>query len=140
MADAMLIAGDRALTRKLASLERKAARRAISKGLRAAATPLVKSARQQTPVGTGNLRKSLTKKIKNYQGVQLVVIGPGFPAGAHGHLVERGTAARYRKSGASSGRMPARPFLVPAFIAGQAAAVAVMRAKISAEILAEARK
>lgn len=39
----------------------------------------------------------------------------GDPDARHGHLVEFGTEERQRKDGASTGTMPAKPFLLPAW-------------------------
>ena len=39
----------------------------------------------------------------------------GDPDARHGHLVELGTEERQRKDGGSTGTMPAKPFLLPAW-------------------------
>lgn len=44
----------------------------------------------------------------------------GSPEVRHGHLVEFGTAERQHKDGTSTGKMPAKPFLLPAWRLNQA--------------------
>lgn len=79
-------------------VERKIARQATNK----AATPVLKQARKDAPVGDGlrpdgtsrkHLNKNLLKKTKTYSkdGVISVYIGARWPDAAHGHLVEDGT-------------------------------------------------
>ena len=62
---------------KLESLDRRIRSRAVRKAVRAGGAPIVKSARQQAPVGNGTLKRSITQKIKQYggSGVVLSVIG-----------------------------------------------------------------
>lgn len=43
------------------------------------------------------------------------VVTAGDTDNRHGHLVEFGTEARAKKSGASTGKMPAKPFMLPAW-------------------------
>lgn len=52
----------------------------------------------------------------------------------HAHLVERGTAERFHKSGKSVGVMPAEPFVLPAFLAKKDAVLSAMKDEIVVEI------
>lgn len=52
----------------------------------------------------------------------------------HAHLVERGTAARYHKSGKSVGVMPAEPFVLPAFLATKDQVLTAIKSEITVEV------
>lgn len=137
--------GDKELIDAFGDLARRARSSIVSKALRAASRPIVNAARdniraQQSdnPYRSygkqpGNLRKSMGLRIKTYRnsGTTIAVVGPRWPQGAHGHLIEFGTTERLTKgegkvpAGVSRGFMPARPFLRPAFdvFKGQALAI-----------------
>jgi len=73
-----------------------------------------------------DVRPTLSPRQKRERGRGLkgpgtveVFIGPTWPEGAHGHLVEFGTGIRYTKSGKSVGASPALPFMRPAWEAGK---------------------
>lgn len=73
--------------------------RILLASLRKGATPIVKNIRSNTPVDTGNLKKSVGKKAarkKNNESA-LIVIGfrtSGSNKGFHGHFIEEGFKTR----------------------------------------------
>ncbi len=143
MADAVTIdiQGDKKLIRKLDRLERRTARSIKRKGLRAGSSVLLKAVRKAAPRDTGNLRKSMTRKFKTYGGRNVIVIvGPAWPKGAHGHLVEFGTKPRATRAGQSTGSMPANPFFEKAIRASLPAVNVAMTRKMKEEIEKEALK
>ncbi len=88
----------------------------LAKAIRIVAGQGAASLKASTPVGpTGNLKKSIGQKVARYSGsgVAIGFIGPRWPLGAHGHLVEHGTKARYAKDGDFRGVMQPKPFLAP---------------------------
>lgn len=93
------------------------ASRVIDKDLRAnvrkAGLLVRRQMKQEAPVRRGSLRKSITMAIRKVSGGTFdVEVGPEKRRrGSHGHLVERGTTARTWRSGKSTGRMPANPFV-----------------------------
>lgn len=122
MADliAVDLTGERELQRAFKTLEKKAKRSIGRKGIVAGSTPMMKRVRALAPVGeTGNLKKSIGRKLKRFGGVDVAIIGPriklGEASGQHAYIVEYGTKERFTKKGASRGVMPARPFMRPAF-------------------------
>ena len=81
---------------------------AVSAGARL----IAKEAKARVPVRTGALRKSIGVQTSRRR-FGLVKIGPRWPQGAHGHLVEFGTA-----------HSAPQPWLRPAFDAMKGAALA----------------
>ena len=73
----------------------------LEKAIRQQAKKVISRAKQLVPVRerrkTGkHLRDTLETVVKRYGNIIVVVMGPGWPAGAHGHLVEWGhRIARY---------------------------------------------
>ena len=137
----LTLIGDKELLAAFGALKDTVASRTMSDGLKRAAVPILDSAgailRSQLSGNTersygkepGNLLKSLGVRTRRYKNTntQIAVIGPRWPEGAHGHLVEFGTAPRWAQNkgffkqllhglkGGYRGIMPARPFLRPAF-------------------------
>lgn len=71
------------------------------------------------------------KRLHGKKGDVVVYVGPSYPAGAHGHLVEFGTGPRYQKeTGKYVGIMRPRPFMRPAWDANQAKVLESMRTAI----------
>jgi len=154
---------------QLDKLSKAVRNRILKKALAAGAKPVWMAARQglQTQTGRGILRRSLGAVTKAYRksGTVVAVIGPrtGFktqigpkkyedPARI-GHLVELGHVIMpHRKVLAGKaerkalrargglGRVPAHPFLAPAFDASRAAAMSIIRETIWNGIAAEATK
>lgn len=107
------IEGLRELEKALQELPRATAKNVMRRGLIEAAQPTLEHARSLVPVATGGLRDSLEVSTKAKRGfkkdfsganatgrsTQLpsasaiqVYIGPSFPDGFHGHLIEFGTS------------------------------------------------
>ena len=128
----LTLIGDKELLAAFGDLERRAQSGIVGKALRAASRPIVNAARDNLRAGnhkfTGNLIKSIGLRIKTYRkdGRTIAVIGPRWPEGAHGHLVEFGTGPRQTEKGKSTGFMPATPFLRPAFDAFKGAALQIL--------------
>ena len=108
-----------------------AIKRAIGKALMTAAEPTAKKARAKAPRKTGRLAEgvdvstTLSRRQKAGRGGHVAARGRFDPfatfvyIGAHpmgpAVLAEFGTAQRHWKSGKSTGAMPARPFMRPAW-------------------------
>lgn len=97
------IEGQKEVLRKFRALEKKGARRAVRKAVRAGAAPEVKEAKRNAPRETGLLKKAIGLKFKSYRGGQFVlaVIGAKSRKDAttgrnpvkYVHLVDGGTKA-----------------------------------------------
>lgn len=70
-------------------------------------------AKKLVAVRSGDTKKSIKYKLFN-DGLS-ATIGPRKPLGYKAHWIEFGTKARYLKNGKYVGRMPATPFMRPAF-------------------------
>ena len=148
------LAGEKELKRMLESLPRKMSGPVVRRALREGAKPILAAARAAAPISDdkdpGLLRKSMSPgrgiRIKTYRrtGVTLAVIGPGWPLGAHGHLIESGTKLRKTKQkpkpGLSRGIGPAKPFLRPAFDANVGLAKKIIAGVMARGLAAAARK
>ena len=105
------------------------AKKRITQGMQRAIKPFLPALRSVTPYKTGGLMRSAISKVKFYNrsdhGAVAGVIGFSRKtvkkktkfgtvegAGFHSHLVEFGTSGRKRKSGGSTGSMPARHMLL----------------------------
>lgn len=134
---------------RLISLGQAVQQRIMIRAVDAAANVLVSPLRAAAPIGpTGNLRASIGKEIRRYSTAAFGIVGPQYPRGAHGHIVERGSKTRYagtRGKGhyrvpAHRGRMPAIYFIAGVYNANRAAMVAVLRSVLQAEIEQEVGK
>ena len=118
-------------------------REVMERALKATATPVIDRARQLCPKGgsrTGNktgkkhLRDTITQRYREYgSDVRMTVVGPSYPDGAHGHLVEDGhEEVLFGKR--TGRRVPPHPFMRPAVdqtrAAQDAAAIGVLQAGI----------
>lgn len=106
---------DKELIRKLERLDGRLRGSIARKAMRAASAPVIAAERQTAPVDLGNLRQSITKKIRTKAGRTYAVIGPAVPEGAHAHLVESGTKERFTASGASRGSVTGVKWMERAF-------------------------
>lgn len=91
-------------------------RKIFTAGFRRAAKPLTAMAKATVPVRSGNLRKSIGSLMTPRE--ISIIIGArkyGASKGHHGHLVESGTTARFRKSGGATGTMPSTGFFEAAY-------------------------
>jgi HK97 gp10 family phage protein len=108
------------LQKKLARLGRQAATKAQKNALREPAKMVQSAFVSASPTGdTGRLKRAQKTKWKTYRnsGSTIAVVGADYKVAPHVHLVEWGTADRYRKKMAQfpkrgfTGRMkPARVF------------------------------
>jgi len=91
-------------------------RKIFTAGFKKGARPLIAMAQQLVPVRTGKLRKSIGSLMLASQ-MAILVGARKFAShqGRHGHLVESGTEARFRKSGGATGTMPATHFFETAY-------------------------
>jgi len=145
---AISLSGDKQLLGKLKRISEYAENKLARQGLVLAAAPIIKAAKANIatkgasrnrkgefrasgkPVSdTGNLRKSIGWRLKTYRrsGVIVLVLGPRWPLGAHGHLIEFGTKLRTTQTGASRGVGPALPFLRPAWDANIGKAKSILQ-------------
>ena len=140
------IVGERELKRMMESLPRKMSGPVVRKALREGSKPILAAARSSAPASEGNLKKSMSPgrgiriKTYRYSGVTIAVVGPSWPLGAHGHLVEFGTKMRKTKNGRSTGVGPAKPFLRPAFDANVGLAQRIIASVMASGLAAAANK
>lgn len=124
------VEGFRELDRALGDLTKAAARGAVRRAMKRSAEPILVAAEPNVPVDDGGLKESLSiasrlapavarssRRLGDSKSSVQLFVGPSWPEGAHGHLVEFGTGPRYKKNGAYVGEMPAQPFLRPAWSA-----------------------
>jgi HK97 gp10 family phage protein len=105
------------LEKQLKELEKSLNPDKIEPILLEAAYDLAEAMRAKAPQGpTGNLKKSIRARLlKQYAGHPAAGAGVDRKKASHAHLVEFGTVQRHQKSGKSTGTMPAKPFLRPAW-------------------------
>lgn len=153
------LAGDKQLSRRLMKLHPALQKKIAKDALVKASRPMIKaikgnigglrvSKKRQAEFEaagfpgsvTGNLRKSIGYRLRQYRtsGVIILVLGPRNPEGAHGHLVEYGTAPRFTADGSFRGKMPALPFMRPAWDATIGTSRQVMQSTVRLGILKEA--
>jgi len=99
------ITGLKPLQKKMRRWPDKLRKRVNGQATKAAVNPIARAIRKAAPVGpTGNLKRSITTRMKRYQQGDWfeATVGPKWPMGAHGHLIEFGTV-----------RQPPRPFVRP---------------------------
>lgn len=116
----------RRLTKQLGP---KLAKKVLRKGVNASATPVLKAARRNAPVGEGTLKKSLSKRTRSYPAAVATIVGPKSKAAPHAHLIEFGTA-----------HSRARPFLRRAIDENEQAVRAVLVKKLREGLDREAKK
>lgn len=147
MSASIQIDGLKELQRKLATLPERVQWKVMRPAVSAAATPVLKSARQKAKKRSGGLRKSLGKKIVTNKKTQSVtaIIGPrkDFQTEVNGkpykpsrtaHLVEKGFI------NAAGEHVPGQPFLNPALAETQGQALGVLGTKLGEGIEKEAAK
>ncbi len=104
---AVVMHGLPALDRKLRGLGEKLGKRVMRKALAAGGQLVVREMKKRVAKKTGGLKKSIGKRaLRRRGGSFAMIVGPRWPEGAHGHLVELGTV-----------KMAAKPFMRPAFAA-----------------------
>lgn len=128
----------------LKSLSQRTAKETAERAMVKALQPVADAARAAAPrsAAAPHLADSIgvSKKLKDSQkrGAEkpsdtrrIMYVGALMP---HAHLIEFGTVERFHKSGKSVGRMPARPFMRPAFDANVDAVLAAMTEHLRIEI------
>lgn len=136
MSNPVRLKGTEKLNKQLERLPSTVRGKTMRQALRAGAKLIEREAGRRVPIGTGGLKSALTTIVTTKRtGAQWARIGAAMPDGAHIHLVEFGTKERFTNvissrsgginigAGASRGRMPAQPFLRPAFDSRRAAAL-----------------
>lgn len=119
------------LSRQLDRVDDRLTNRTKLEAVKAGGSVVASRARQLCPVGDPAdkpdlkpLRETIAVEVRDYGDRALAVIGPQYPAGAHGHLVEHGHAT------ANGGRTRPRPFVRPAFDETQDAQQAAMQSVV----------
>lgn len=117
----MRIEGMADLEKQLKDLEKSLNPDKVEPILLDGAKDLAAAMKANAPKGpTGNLKKSIKAKLlKQYAGHPAAGAGVDRKKAPHAHLVEYGTAQRHQKSGKSTGTMPSKPFLRPAWDANK---------------------
>lgn len=143
------------LRAKLALLRASQQRRIVRPAVAAAGTPVLQAARQRAPVESGQLRRSLGKRVKllRKSGIVVAIVGPRRKAFRkqlwrqsrwskdaqwvnptnYAHLVEFGTLPHAIGVGRRLVKHPgarARPFLRPALAATRGTVLAILTTKI----------
>jgi HK97 gp10 family phage protein len=118
------IKGAKELEKKLLSFEPKIGRKIVRNALRKAAKIILIAAKANCPVVTGDLKKSLRvramKKKKHRYGVMVATSAGWFKGKTfYGAFVEYGTS-----------RMPAKPFMRPAFDSEKGKAEMVLKSEL----------
>ena len=143
----MKLIGDKALERKLKTLGERVQRKILRSAVSAAATPVLKSARQKAPTESKLLKKSLGRKLTTNTKKQSVTAIIGARKEVQGeykgklrkparysHLAEKGFI---RPDGSHS---PPRAFLNPALHENESQSEAIMRTKLAEGVTREAMK
>lgn len=90
----------------------------VKKAVRRASRRIANAMKKKAPVSGDDKGKPLKETIgvamREYGSKTMAVIGPEYPAGAHGHLVEYGHA-KVLFGVPTGGRVPPYPFARPAF-------------------------
>lgn len=124
----MIVTGYKELDKQFATMTDRMQRHAVRPAVSAGATVLVRAIRSNTPRGeTGNLRKSIGKRAwsKGKKGIIGQVVGPRWPKGAHGWLVEMG-----HQIAGTDKFVPPHPFQRPAMDRSRAAVASRVRDKM----------
>ena len=135
------ITGLRELDGLLKQLPRAMSNTVMRNALKKAGEPTRAAGEANAPVEAGGLKESiqLSAQLNRNQrrgrprikeGAE-IFIGSTSPLG---HLVEFGTAERYRKSGGSTGVMPAKAFMTQAWDATKDGALEILRKELWAEL------
>lgn len=146
-----------ALRRAIDDFSKSSQARISRPAIREASTPVIRAVRQNAPKKrdprTGQLRKSITRRLKTYRGTGVVVaiVGPRrkfYTTDKYGrkvnptnyaHLVEFGTAA-HRVGNRSHAGSKAKPFMRPGWESSKQQAMSIMRRRMWIEIEKEGRR
>lgn len=142
------------LLRQLNRIDDTLSKQVTREMVKAAGEVVAARARTLCPVGDPThhpenkpLRDTIAVEVRDYGVRSLAVVGPQYPAGAHGHLVEFGhdivargestNVGKGRRSGAkskgglTSGRTQPKPFMRPAFDGTKGEQLAAMESVIN---------
>ncbi len=140
------LVGDEQTQARFALLELHVRTKIVKDVLSSVSRTLVSAIKGAAPVRTtnprskrppGNLRKSIgykNWKVGGNAGASFVYVGPKWPLGAHGHLVEDGTKPRRTKRGVFRGVMPKHPFVTPAYEARRSSIESAIATKLKLAI------
>lgn len=138
--------------KRLRAADAKVKKKALRKGMTAAAKPVLQAAKALVPVRTGAAKKSLGTKVVVYGGTAVAIVGPRsghFDAGAKKFVAKKTGRARRKYQGVSGAPKPvfywhlfergtrrskATPTLAPALEATRGAAEQALAAVLRAEI------
>ncbi|OIQ32307.1 MAG: hypothetical protein BM562_05410 [Alphaproteobacteria bacterium MedPE-SWcel] len=143
MAVKMKIEGAGDIERALAELARGTAKGVMRRAMKKSLKPVAEAAEAISPFAIAVTSKLIARQQRDARrdrGRSKVVlyVGPVTPDGdgaPHAHLYEFGTGPRVQTStGRSTGAMPARPFLRPAWDMSQPIMLATLRREVWAEI------
>lgn len=143
------VSGQKELDKLFKELPESVTRNVLLNTGRKALQPVVKEAKstvRSQSSDSGDLAKSIrvSTRAKNARrkkaGEYTVYAGPSTPQGAHGHLIEFGTADRYTKTGAYRGRVAPEPFLRPAWDANEFKVLKIMREEIWQQLKKQAAR
>lgn len=106
--------GEEVVARRMRDLPTKLVRKHMRAAYSRGATALIKETRRRVPEKTGELKRSLTRRIRVNKTRHYALVGADYSIAPHQHLVEFGTAERHRSSGGSTGAAPPQPYMRPA--------------------------
>ena len=141
----MTVFGDREVAAKFKTLPKRVQGKVLRQSLRPAAKIVNEEAKQQVPVDTGALRKSLKLRAgkKRKRGVVAIVVqtGAGFFQGEtyYGGFVQFGHRIGSRKLGDARKMVPANPFLTRAYDAKKDQALRLTESLIASGVERESR-
>lgn len=139
------------LEREMEALSQRMGRAALRRAMKKAAEPLVEAARAAAPRDRGGLAASVgmggrlnrnqarqhRKAFADDRASIELFVGASYAkgrGGRHAHLVEFGTGNRFQRNGRFVGRMPARPWLRPAWDANRDRLLADLRRHLWEEV------
>ncbi len=145
------ITGDKELEKRLRWLADKAADRVARSATGAGLTVIAKAQKKAAPEGpTGNTKASIGKRFERKARTGFVTAKAGVNVGKrskrkgriapHSHLVALGTRPRVRKSGGSTGVMPANPWIKTSTQSALGAVKTRMTAAATKALAREARR
>ncbi len=104
-----------------------------ARAIRSAVTAFEGPMRAAAP---GALSQNILSEVRSYQGglTTIGVVGPSLAVSGLAHIVHDGTVERFHKSGKSTGRMPANPFVENTFVSHQSRAMSILSSELAAGI------
>lgn len=147
----MKLTGARELEAALRELPKRIGKAAIKRALMKAAAPIEQDAKARaagTKPALGERGVSVSTKLSRRQkrgrrvdkNTVEVFIGAHSARRGLAHLIEFGTGPRRHKSGKSTGSMPARPFMRPAWESGKRQALNTIGAELWTEVEKAAKR